>query len=70
MISNGIVTKFLFHYTNIIILKLNKNMNNDLITLTNRSLLKVSGNDYENFLQSIITIDLSGKEENFYRVVF
>ena len=70
MISNGIVTKFLFHYTNIIILKLNKYMNNDLITLANRSLVKVSGNDSENFLQSIITIDLSGKDRELLSSCF
>jgi len=38
-------------------------MNNELITLTNRSLLLVSGKDSEDFLQSMITIDLSGNTE-------
>jgi hypothetical protein len=45
-------------------------MNNDLITLANRSLVKVSGNDYENFLQSIITIDLSGKDRELLSSCF
>ena len=38
-------------------------MNNELITLTNRSLLLVSGKDSEDFLQPIITIDLSGNTD-------
>ena len=45
-------------------------MNNDLITLANRSLVKVSGNDYENFLQSIITIDLNGKDRELLSSCF
>ena len=44
--------------------------NNDLITLANRSLVKVSGNDYENFLQSIITIDLNGKDRELLSSCF
>ena len=45
-------------------------MNNELTTLTNRSLLLVSGNDSEDFLQSIITIDLSGNSEELLSSCF
>jgi len=45
-------------------------MNNKLITLTNRSLVLVSGNDSEEFLQSIITIDLNGNVEKLLSSCF
>ena len=45
-------------------------MNNELITLTNRSLVLVSGKDSEDFLQSIITIDLSGNAEKLLSSCF
>ena len=45
-------------------------MNNELITLTNRSLVLVSGKDSEDFLQSIITIDLSGNAEELLSSCF
>ena len=45
-------------------------MNNELTTLTNRSLLLVSGKDSEDFLQSIITIDLSGNTEELLSSCF
>ena len=45
-------------------------MNNELITLTNRSLVLVSGKDSEDFLQSIITIDISGNGEELLSSCF
>ena len=45
-------------------------MNNELIILTNRSLVSVSGKDSEDFLQSIITIDLSGNGEELLSSCF
>ena len=45
-------------------------MNNELITLTNRSLVLVSGKDSEDFLQSVITIDLNGNAEELLSSCF
>ena len=45
-------------------------MNNELITLTNRSLVLVSGKDSEDFLQSIITIDLRSNTEELLSSCF
>ena len=42
-------------------------MNNELITLENRSIVQVSGDDSIEFLQSIITIDLLNNENNELR---
>ena len=45
-------------------------MNNELITLANRSLIAVSGNDCGDFLQSIITIDLATDDKELLSSCF